>query len=322
MKTIFFKTVVAAIFIIAFNLKIHSQNWVSYNPKNTCHYSTSSSFADIYTIKTDSIKVINSDTVFYLNKLSDPILFRGSNRYKSSFLLNNMSVKDKFMIFKDTIEYIFKINSKIGDSWTFDSLNSIKARIDTIVIDTIFNQQDSIKIIVLSTKDTIRLAKKFGIVSFKIPNKGIKYNLIGIENIGLGIKIPGFYDFFNFDIGDVFEYTIHEFNTPLPGHGYSMYDYSKHLKYEILSKEITDSLISYIVKEKLVNYRMYPDKWSFTHAYDIVVFEGLDTISYNVQHYLFLKLYNQQADIGSEIQTGCYFNVSFGYKQLYVNNLH
>jgi hypothetical protein len=285
------------VFIIIFFLlnsfagKAH--NWIPYNHLNICNYATSNSFADIYTIKTDSFKVINSDTLFYLNKIVDNIYYNTPIKYKPQFLLSNVQVKNNCMIFKDTIEYIFKIDAQIGDSWIFDSIRNIKAKVVSMELDTFFGQNDSSKYIVLSTEDTIVLSKNYGIISFNIPYLKLKYKLIGIENLDLGFKIPDFFDFFNFNVGDLFEYKKYiEYLRP---NGHTTSEYNGIYKYEILSKEKNENEIKYIVNYSLKDSDIYNSyycgEWC-ENSYNS--FKKITTIYFRKNDFLFLNNYNNQ----------------------------
>lgn len=273
--------------------KAIGQNWKPYNPAYKYNYATSDLFRDIAVIKTDSFKIIDSDTIYYLNTIIADYTIPPYNYpiVLPQFLMKTMrNTDDKYYVFQDTSSYAFKMNPSAGDPWIFDSIHTIAATVSRVFSDTIFGQQDSMKCIILSTSDTIILSKYFGIVSFEIPNSDTKYKLIGIENLNLGFRVPGYLDFFNFSIGDVFEYKeVYQHN------GWSVSSRASttsHYKFTVLGKNVIANGFQYdIVKQKIDSFWSYstPLKVTFDKSYESLVYLN-DTNS-------FLNYYNHQGYI-------------------------
>jgi hypothetical protein len=100
-----------------------------------------------------------------------------------------------------------KPNAGLNAEWTFDSLNSIKAKVTQIHYKSLFYGYDSVKTIKLSSGDSILIAKRNGILRFPLNDSTARYfRLVGIQNLKLGVTMPDFYDIYNFDVGDVFQY--------------------------------------------------------------------------------------------------------------------
>jgi hypothetical protein len=72
----------------------------------------------------------------------------------------------------------------------------------------------------MTTGDSIILSKNHGIVKFPVVTGGY-FRLYGIEgNMSVGERLAGFKDFFNFNVGDSFVYSIHYY-YPEPPMDYS-----------------------------------------------------------------------------------------------------
>jgi len=277
---------------------IYAQNWLPYNHMNICNYATSNAFADIVTIKTDSFAIIKSDTIYYLNKIIDEINYHDPLVFKPQFLLSNAEISGNYMIFKDSSEYVFKIDAKTGDTWTFDSTFNITAMIVFEDTDTIFGQVDSLKHIVLSNSDTIVVSKEFGIVSFYFYDKMKRYNLIGIENLDLGYRIPAFNDFFDFNVSDIFEYKERkQKNRPNGGIDYW---YNCYFKYEILSKEKTYNGFKYGIKKVLSDTTIINPVYCPVCPPTYHSIQNTDTIYFTYSNNSFLDWFNNEGAIGSQ----------------------
>ena len=105
--------------------------------------------------------------------------------------------------------------------------------------------------------DTIQLSKNFGLLSF--PTTEGSYDLLGIEGRDLGEILPGIREFYDFEVGDVFQFRIESF-------GYSSSETIR--KIEILSREDQDSSIVYFtnqVSRRTFREPMAPPDTSFSN---------------------------------------------------------
>jgi hypothetical protein len=271
-------------------IDVSGQNWIPFNPRNTSNYSTSDLFQDFSVIKTDSFKVVNSDTVFYLNTVLANYTIAPYNYpiVLPQFLMKTLKNTDnEWHVFKDTSTYVFKIRAPLGDSWIFDSTHNIIATVSKIKYDTIFGQQDSLKYIILSSADTIIISKNYGIISMDIPNSKLKYRLLGIENLKLGYRVPQYLDFFSFNVGDVFEYTErYEHNGwSVASRAFSQVLY----QIKILQKtQLIDGCKYYIEKSEI------DSSWSYGSPMEITYEKTSNNIEYNYDSSSFLNYYNNQ----------------------------
>lgn len=207
------------------------------------------------TIWVDSVQIDNNDTILFLNKIlkecpqcadsTDPGWILGYYLLnQASHLLSEirLNANSTYKLVDDSIRLHILPLANLNETWIFDSLNNITAEIIAATDSVIFNTIDSIKVIKLSNSDTIILSKNFGIVKFPLGTNNQHVNLFGIEERGLGYITPYFVDFFNFNIGDVFEYKIES--------GAHFKDPTSILQYSILGKFMNGDTLSYFVKVK------------------------------------------------------------------------
>lgn len=81
-----------------------------------------------------------------------------------------------------------------------------------VAIDTfsLLGQLDSLKVISLSTGDSILLSKSYGLMRFPTFDSTLYVTWAGIQNRNLGERIFGFREIFDFEIGDVFYYDVYQ----------------------------------------------------------------------------------------------------------------
>ncbi len=204
-------------FIPAF---ISGQNWNVINRNYHYHYQNIDSTYITNTIFVVSLGNSGGDTIFYLNRVGSPCdtcNLPPTNPEVNYFLINQpqflqrgITKTDSCFIFSDTSHFTIYTKKDSGFTWQFD--DSIMATIVDMALTTTFGITDSTKTILLSTNDTIIISKNFGIKYFTSPYEHNKYELVGIETPTdtLGIRFPGFFDFFNFNVGDVFQYVSEE----------------------------------------------------------------------------------------------------------------
>ena len=176
------------------------------------------------TIWTDSVEVNGNDSVFYLNRImcdtcvtiiggpnSCDTCYAAINR--PQFFQRSVSVFSNGAVnFRDTGNLMLMTLANVSDTWLFDSSWNVSATVTSIGMDSIFGSFDSIKTILLTTGDTIILSQNFGVLQFPHGyGTNSYYRLAGIEGRNLGEQVPKFADFFDFDVGDMFEYKIADY---------------------------------------------------------------------------------------------------------------
>lgn len=214
------KLYILSLMLFVFN-NVNSQNWMPINKSEKYNYCSGKNLYK--TIWADSIKIINSDSVFFLNKVIKKVKDEPQKKpphYAIAFYLENQSQfflsqilystnRDIVMKENDSIKYFIKPFAKLHETWVFDSLKNNSAKVVAVSTMTILGKIDSIKIIQLSNNDTIVLSKNYGITKFPTFDATHQHmNLVGIEGRNIGLVIPKYKDFFNFNVGDVFCYRI------------------------------------------------------------------------------------------------------------------
>ena len=202
-----------------------SQNWSVINMTDKFNYRLDSDEVITAIIWADSVDWNGSDSVFYLNRVmcdTCATLFGGPDPCDTCYGLKNQpqflqrvcTVSLSGVVnFRDTANIVIPTQAALNDTWLFDSVQSVSATVLAISEDSVFGNADSVKTILLTTGDTVKLSKNYGLLQF--PNGygfNSYYRLVGIEGRNLGEQIPRYADFFDFDVGDMFEY-----------HGYSGY---------------------------------------------------------------------------------------------------
>ncbi len=198
-----------------------AQNWqpVTLNEVYNFEYSVDD---EICTIKVDSVEVQGSDSIFYLNRVALPCdTCTGEFEYaylknQPQFLMRQMmksGTEDGVYTFSDTLEFTIKTLSNEGDTWDFLPSQGITAEVIEVSIQEVLGVEDNIKIIELSNGQTFTISENHGIISFPDFYSEGEYNLVGMETSEQGYSIPDFWDFYDFQIGDVYQYVRHSWHT-------------------------------------------------------------------------------------------------------------
>jgi len=200
------------IVLLLISSNLYSQNWNLITTGTYFHFADSSgNYAT--TVKTDSFSLNNTDTIFYLNRIVTDCDTCSNNPNNEFILKNQGTFLQKEVLktgnvywFHSPKSFVLKPLSGIGGSWLMDTLNNITATVIGINPQTTFGISDSVKEIQLSNQQILRISKNFGILELPI-NTDLTYSLIGTESFNTyGFRLPKFRDFFDFNLGDVFQY--------------------------------------------------------------------------------------------------------------------
>lgn len=211
------KTLLLLLVIALSGLNLQAQNWAVFNPNYRYNYSLESEGYTTAVVFADSNFTSGSNAIYSLNRIvvkcnmsqpsmqiqgcSNPNYWLGN---QPQFLQRRIVYSGQDYRLSDTGNYIIKHRAAIGAPWTFNATYSITAQVQSEVLKNIFGVLDSVRIILLSTADTILLSKQFGIIKYPAEFGQHKYyKLRGIENKASydvtalhGEKVPNFYDFF------------------------------------------------------------------------------------------------------------------------------
>ena len=217
--------------LVISSMRMLAQNWSVFNPSYRYNYSLENEGYTTAVVFADSTLTSGSDQVFSLNRIvlkcdvQYPFMQAEGCTDTSYWLANQPQFLQRRIVYSgqdyrlsDTGNYIIKHLEPVGSPWLFNATYSITAHVQSKIQKNIFGTVDSVKIILLSTADTILLSKQFGII--KYPAKfGLNwyYKLRGIENKAsyditalYGEKVPNFYDFFKLKVGTKLYYSTQE----------------------------------------------------------------------------------------------------------------
>ncbi len=255
---------------IAFSISFaNAQDWKPFNVNEKYNYSLGNHPFDA-TIWADSTTIVNTDTIYYLNKILKRVAdgvsyFEGCylNNQSQYFLSSICCSSNGDVTFKEdnNRKYLLKVQANLNENWIFDSINSNTATVIEVSNQLILGNMDSIKIIRLTSNDTIIISKNHGIIRFPIFDSTSQFvKLIGIEGRNLGELMPKFPDFFDFNIGDVFYYK---------GESMSRWSNAVILKRLIISnKQIKGDSLIYTsqYKERRIVYGNYDSQIDTSYA--------------------------------------------------------
>lgn len=214
----------------------YTQNWNLVMSNDTLVYEKESTFNDLYTVWVDSIHVSTTDTIYFMNRISpgeviDTILYDSSCAYsrmhsqnvfvreltKPQFCGATVShIGNKWEI--NTVDRLFVIypNVQIGDSWVCDSISgdSMKLISEDYKMLDVYGVVDSVKTFEYNAH-TITLSQNYGLLV--LPDLGSmyleKFELVGVQNLKLGVVIPRAKDYFDYNVGDVFKRWVGHANS-------------------------------------------------------------------------------------------------------------
>ena len=281
---------ILALLFISF-LSLQGQNWQPLKVADSYNYKLGDTSLITHVIKTDSVEVVDGDSVFYLNRIMtncDTCSDNQNNMYalrnQPQFLMRSMIKKsDSIFVFEDTGKFLLKPLAKPGHSWVFDTLNNIDASVVSSGTEEIFGEIDSIKQITLSNDRTILLSKSYGILQFPSVSDEI-YQLVGVEGSHQkGEKLPGYTEFYDFTVGDIFQ---RKYRSVGGGDG-DTYEYLS--KYTITSKQINGDTLTYGI-------HVYKCSWGFQngHYVDTSGTEYNSTLNYVNSPGIFVNRYPNQ----------------------------
>ena len=292
------RTFITLTLAVTTGLTAFSQDWAPISSTAKHHFRIDTADHIIHTVYVDSISIAGTDSIFHLNRVTVECDTCENSYYhfiwknQPQFLQRRMlRLADDIYRFEDTAVFYLRAQAGIGEFWIYDSLNSITASVDDIYYGYVLGTADSLKRILLSAGDTILLSKNYGIIRFPA-NEGSSYSIEGIEGDGPGLQVPAFHDFFNFEIGDVFQYKYTS--------GYLGDEWHSLSKITILSKsDYGDSLV-YEVHNIGFNWQTtYPG-----YPHDTVFFAQYTLWNFTDSASHFCNRYNNESAFTSPVSWG------------------
>ena len=190
------------------------------DPANEYHYLPSSDSL-IHSLWIDST-LVGPNVTNYFNRRAVPSIeqcdgspIQALSLGEPHFLMKSLQeLGDSLWIFMDSTEYRIYPQALPGDNWAFAPAIGISATVQSLTGTTTWGQPDSLKVIQLSSGEEIWLSQEFGIMRFPdFANPGEYFELIGISsaNNPVGVQLPGVWDYFTFEVGDILQYHSDQF---------------------------------------------------------------------------------------------------------------
>lgn len=211
-----------------------AQNWSLVMPNDTLVYEKQSNH-QFFTIWVDSSRVSGADTIYYLNRMAvgDNIgpdtnnlgLNCGYNYFGFDLHRN-----EKAQFLGDSIvngssgvrclgkgnQFLWYPNAQVGDTWYADSIKQWQLEVISQKWEYLegYETYDSIKE-VSYRNEVLKISKHHGIITgIDINGLHDNYQLIGVQNLGLGETVPMTLDIYDFEVGDVFSWDNTEGHAP------------------------------------------------------------------------------------------------------------
>jgi hypothetical protein len=318
---------IVTVLLILVALSANSQNWKLLDENKTYFYKHSDSLLITNTIKIDS--TVNSvlDSVFHIHttiKICDtctviPSEAVGGVLYHA-YAPEIFGTTPTYNVSSNDYEFsdgTIKPHAALSDSWIFNASLSINATVVDKYETTLFGSLDSVKVIELSTLDTIIISKNRGVIRYPdFENPGKYFLLCGFHEgqNSFGEYLPNMWRIYDFNVGDVFSYYLDR--TEECG------SYAHNLTYTVL-EDLSDSYkVSYRVKilDSIFNnwnecFPPLPASFFTTHNY-IDTFELTDHAG---------LLENQYSDAfsftmsGGDDYSGTFYNLPFHSNDYFTN---
>ena len=187
------------------------QNWSPILVNEEMNYQHCDSTYISHTIWVDSANYSGYDSIFYLNRVvkdvpgNPEIVLRNQPQFLMEFM-----VQQNYGIYSFHYPFNYSLSTglPLGATWIFDLTNIVDAEITACYEEEIFGVLDSVKMISLSDGSEILLSKNFGILKFPDFENGGYFELVGIQGTAYGESVPGFWEIFDFEVGDVFQFNF------------------------------------------------------------------------------------------------------------------
>lgn len=226
-----------------------AQNWKPLNTTEKYNFQNNTANYVSNTLWVDSIEINGTDSIFYLNRVvlvcdtcqsSISLYPEFKLKNQGQFLQKQMVKKsDGDFCFEGNSNFVLKPYANLGIAWLADTLNNISAEIILLEEQMIFGNVDSVKTIQFSNGKEIILSKNHGILFFTDFENEVTYDLVGIEGRDIGTVVPDIFDFYNFEVGDVFQYR-YDYANCVP-----CFYINRLWKETIISKEVYPDSIVY-----------------------------------------------------------------------------
>jgi hypothetical protein len=199
-----------------------SQAWAPIHPEEKYNYRRD--YADVitHTLWVDSTGLIAGDTVLFMNTTLGPCdTCGGWGNIFGDFVLQSPHFLQKQIVkiapahyqLRDTGLIDLQAFRAVGSSWLLEPRSGVIATIAWAKDSLLWNQVlDSVKMLSLSDDGAIYLSKNHGLLYYERPQ--YRFRLTGLqEGRVLGEQVPMFWDFYDLDVGYVFQFGRGKFRN-------------------------------------------------------------------------------------------------------------
>ena len=204
--------------ILCTPILLSAQNWMPIYPDEHVNFRIAGEAIVTNTLWIDSITT-DGETVYHLNRIvtdcDDCIEMYSKRINQPQFLeLQMRDLGGGVYQFEGPDTFRIETLAEVGESWIWDATNDIEAFVDSkieVELSSLDDVVDSLKTIVLSDGRDVVLSKAHGIIAF-LDDTGVTYEIAGIEERELGVVLPKFEDFFDWEVGRIHQYLFESQN--------------------------------------------------------------------------------------------------------------
>lgn len=207
-----------------------SQNYRPFQPNMTYAFQWSGE-NELFILKTDSVYTLGSDTIFTFNRIGRDSIYRGLNfsyymKPDQDNLFGRAMIEKAGGIYEfvSSAEDTFNIQLRapLNQAWIFNKQDSITAKITARNEMDFMGIRDSVIQIHLSNQDSLLISKNYGLIGSpaflplsperSFPYRGVSgrnsdnLEIWGIEELGIGSRLPSFQELFDIEVGESFFY--------------------------------------------------------------------------------------------------------------------
>lgn len=208
------------ILLLLFSLPLltFAQNWQPLISHSKYLYSSEDHSLPKNAVWITGAMAIGSDSIFILNKIGQPS-FSYMN-IVGGFLQDTVIKKAQgIYLFNGKEGFSLHTQAYIGEIWAWNATTTAQAYLKTL--GNVLGIADSLLYISLSSGDTVILSQNYGIIEFpKSSHFTYKHYLMGIPDRNVGTDVPHLLDFYDWEVGDLFQY-IYDFSW---SNGYDVFE--------------------------------------------------------------------------------------------------
>ncbi|HEU4717955.1 MAG TPA: T9SS type A sorting domain-containing protein [Bacteroidia bacterium] len=207
------------LFLFLLPAVVTAQNWSPLNLTDKYNYRLGNDPVITQTVWQNGFSAVAGDTVFTLNDImcdtcltwtSGPLACDSCYGLLHVAQFEGKQVKQfasGWCNFRDPGSKTIDLFAALNDTWLFDTLNNVTAQVIFAGNSVVLGNADSVKTLLLSTGDTLCFSKDYGIVQWPHGyGQNSYYRLAGIQGRNIGVLIPRMMNYFDFAVGDIFQY--------------------------------------------------------------------------------------------------------------------